>query len=264
MLTANYIGVFLTFRCSLGCSYCINRAGTLAPRKEIGVDEWMRILRPLKTREDLPITLQGGEPTEYPGFYELATRLHEAGKKIDLLTNGEFDVNEFMRMTVPQMFQRRAPYASIRFSFHQKTDEILLMWKVMKLQSAGYSVGIWGLDHPSMKERNKKVAGYCAEMGLDFRMKEFLDETHGTYKYPEYMTGKIARCMCKSSEMLFAPDGKLHRCHRDLYEGRNPGCSPLDAFVLCLHPRCNNCDTKIKTNRLQQAGHCSVEIKECL
>ncbi|MDD3663490.1 MAG: radical SAM protein, partial [Candidatus Pacebacteria bacterium] len=98
MITANYIGVFLTFRCSLGCSYCINRAGTLAPRKEIGVDEWMRILRPLKTREDLTITLQGGEPTEYPGFYELATRLVESGKKIDLLTNGEFDVNEFMRM----------------------------------------------------------------------------------------------------------------------------------------------------------------------
>jgi hypothetical protein len=115
-----------------------------------------------------------------------------------------------------------------------------------------------------MKERNAKVAGYCAEMGLDFRMKEFLDETHGTYKYPEYMTGKIARCMCKSSEMLFAPDGNIHRCHRDLYEGRNPGCSPLNEFLLCLHPRCNNCDTKRKFNRLQQAGHCSVEIKEVL
>lgn len=264
MLTANYIGVFLTFKCHLGCTYCINRAGTLVPRKEITVDEWMKILKPIATREDLPISLQGGEPTEYPGFYELATRLHEAGKKVDLLTNGEFDVNEFMRQTVPQMFQRSAPYASIRFSFHANTDEIMLMWKVMKLQTAGYSVGIWGLDHPSMKERNAKVAGYCKDMGIDFRMKEYLDETHGTYKYPEYMTGKIARCMCKSSEILFAPDGKIHRCHRDLYEGRNPGCSPLDQFMLCLHPRCNNCDTKQKTNRLQESGHCSVEIKECL
>lgn len=263
MITANYIGVFLTFRCSLGCSYCINRAGTLAPRKEIGVDEWMRILRPLKTREDLPITLQGGEPTEYPGFYELATRLVESGKKIDLLTNGEFDVNEFMRMTVPQMFQRRAPYASIRFSFHANTDETLLMWKVMKLQSAGYSVGIWGLDHPSMKERNAKVAGYCAEMGLDFRMKEYLDETHGTYKYPDAVTGKKGiRVMCHPSEMLFAPDGVQHPCHYFLYTD-GPVLRTSMAPVCCfMYGCCNPCDVKLKTNRLQEGGHCSVRIEK--
>jgi len=63
MLTANYIGVFLTFKCKLGCTYCINRAGTLVPREEISPDAWMKILKPLATREDLPITLQGGEPT---------------------------------------------------------------------------------------------------------------------------------------------------------------------------------------------------------
>jgi hypothetical protein len=265
MITANYIGVFLTFKCKLGCTYCINRAGTLVPREEISPDAWMEILKPLATREDLPISLQGGEPTEYPGFYELATRLHEAGKKVDLLTNGEFDVNEFIRNTVPQMFQRSAPYASIRFSFHQKTDEILLMWKVMKLQSAGYSVGIWGLDHPSMKERNAKVAGYCAEMGLDFRMKEYLDETHGTYKYPDAITGrKGIRVRCHPSEMLFAPDGKLFPCHGLLYANKWPGERPRGAeFVVCdQYGCCNPCDVKLKTNRLQESGHCSVRIEK--
>jgi len=266
MLNCNYIGVILTFKCRLGCTYCINRAGTLVPRKEITVDEWMKILSPLQTREDLPITLQGGEPTEYPGFYELATRLHEAGKKVDLLTNGEFDVNEFMRMTVPQMFRRSAPYASIRFSFHANTDETLLMWKVMKLQIAGYSVGIWGLDHPSMKERNAKVAGYCKEMGIDFRMKEYLDETHGTYKYPEGIRGSILEhdVLCHPSELLFAPDGKLHPCHHFLYAGGAEVSKGQElAPVVCPDfGLCNPCDVKLKTNRLQEGGHCSVRIEK--
>lgn len=265
MLNANYIGVFLTFKCKLGCTYCINRAGTLVPRKEITVDEWMKILSPIATREDLPISLQGGEPTEYPGFYELATRLHEAGKKVDLLTNGEFDVNEFMRQTVPQMFRRDAPYASIRFSFHQKTDEVLLVWKVMKLQSAGYSVGIWGLDHPSMKERNARMADWCGQIGLDFRMKEYLDETHGTYKYPDAVTGwKEITVKCTPSEMLFAPDGKRFPCHGLLYADMWPGEKPADAeSIRCTeYGLCNPCDVKLKTNRLQEGGHCSVRIEK--
>jgi len=263
MLTANYIGVFLTFKCRLGCTYCINRAGTLVPRKEISPDEWMKILKPIATREDLPISLQGGEPTEYPGFYELATRLHEAGKRVDLLTNGEFDVNEFMRQTVPQMFRRSAPYASIRFSFHQKTDEVLLVWKVMKLQSAGYSVGIWGLDHPSMKERNARMAEWCGQIGLDFRMKEYLDETHGTYKYPDAVTGRkgISVC-CNPSEILFAPDGKIHPCHHFLYSGEYGSENIVHTLVCGQYGCCNPCDVKLKTNRNQEAGHCSVRIEK--
>jgi hypothetical protein len=257
----NYIGVFLTFRCHLACDYCINRAGEFRPRPEIDSDEWMKILGSVQTRMDLPITLQGGEPTQYEEFYELVQKLHDAGKPLDLLTNGYFDTKEFLDRTTPDMFRSGAPYASIRFSLHKNTDGGVLMPAVLKLQDAGYSVGVWGLDHPDMKERNEWAKEYCKKVGVDFRMKEFLDETHGTYKYPEYMTGKIARCICKSSEMLFAPDGQIHRCHRDLYEGRNPGCSPLDSFQLCLHARCNPCDVKTKTNRLQQGGHCSVEIQ---
>jgi MoaA/NifB/PqqE/SkfB family radical SAM enzyme len=265
MLTANYIGVFLTFKCRMGCGYCINRAGTLAPRTEISVDEWMKILGPLQTREDLPISLQGGEPTEYPGFYELATRLHEAGKRVDVLTNGEFDVNEFIRNTVPQMFQRSAPYASIRFSFHAKTDEVLLVWKVMKLASLGYSVGIWGLDHPSMTDRNKRLAGWCKEMDIDFRMKEYLDETHGTYKYPDAVTGKKEIAVhCFPSEILFAPDGKIHPCHHFLYSG-DMGSENLVSCLRCGdYGLCNPCDVKLKTNRLQEAGHCSVRIEKLM
>jgi len=258
----NYIGVFLTFKCRMGCSYCINRHGAFAPRKEITFVEWMRILGPVATREDLPITLQGGEPFEYEAIYELMYQLHRAGKKMDILTNGDFDVDKFIFLTTPAMFERKAPYASIRFSYHYNSIGAELVQKVEKLQDKGYSVGIWGLDHPWMAERNVLMAAMCRRYKIDWRMKEFLDERHGTYKYPEYMKGDIESCLCKSSEMLFAPDGQIHRCHRDLYAGVNPQDKFIEGFRLCVAPRCNNCDVKMKTNRLQQGGHCSVEIKK--
>ena len=261
MTQLNYIGVFLTFACRMGCSYCINHHGEFTPRKEISYLEWMKILRCIRTREDLPISLQGGEPTQYEGFYELVYQLHRAGKKIDLLTNGDFDVDKFIFLTTPEMFRRDAPYASIRFSYHYNSVGRELIPKVERLQDKGYSVGIWGMDHPDMFDRNKNMAAMCRRYGIDWRMKEYLDETHGTYKYPEYMKGGIESCLCKSSEMLFAPDGQIHRCHRDLYAGIDPQDKFIGGFRLCVAPRCNSCDVKEKTNRLQQGGHCSVEIK---
>jgi hypothetical protein len=64
--------------------------------------------------------------------------------------------------------------------------------------------------------------------------------------------------------------GSIYRCHSDLYEGRAPVGNILDpafqiqeVFRLCDYfGHCNPCDVKLKTNRFQQFGHTSVEIKE--
>jgi len=260
----NYIGVFLTFRCNLGCDYCINHHGEFQSRREITPDEWLDVLKDVQTREDLPITLQGGEPMEYGGIYQLIMGLHLQGHKLDLLTNGCFNVDEFLRHTSPEMFQRKAPYASIRFSFHKKTDEFLLLDVVHKLKRKNYSVGIWGLDHPDMAERNDMMYKVCHDLGIDFRMKSFLDQTHGDYKYPDAITGrKYISVRCYPSELLFAPDGARHPCHHFLYANgfsvaRNRSMGPI---VCGDYGCCNPCDVKLKTNRLQEGGHCSVRIE---
>lgn len=260
----NYIGVFLTFDCNMRCGYCINRFTNLAIRKEISAKKWLSILGEVPTREDLPITLQGGEPTQYPEFYELVNRLYKAEKKIDILTNGMFDVNEFCNKTDPAMFKRKAPYASIRFSYHETTPLQKLIATVFHLQEEGYSVGVWGLNHPSMRTKNFMARAQCRLLGIDFRLKEYLDETHGTYKYPDAITGlKNKLVMCKPSEKLYSPDGKLFPCHGLLYADNVKQYHPVGDIGLCSqYGRCNPCDVKLKTNRLQQKGHCSVEIME--
>jgi hypothetical protein len=263
----NYIAVFLTLRCNFNCPYCINKQGDFKIPPEMSKDDWVKGLSRIQTREDLPITLQGGEPTLYPYFYPLANRLYQEGKHQDLLTNGDFPISDFLIGVNSEIFKREAPYASIRFSYHGG-DPLRLVNKVYHLQQHGYSVGIWGLSN----QENKLVKHLCESLNVDFRVKQYLDEKHGTYKYPSAVGSSIGtHTHCKPSELLIAPDGFIYRCHADLYAARDsighilneeirfPNFLPCDNFG-----QCNPCDIKLKTDRFQVGGHCSVEIKETL
>ena len=266
----NYIGVFLTLRCNLNCSYCINRFGEIVEYKELSGAEWVKGLSRIQTRDDLPITLQGGEPTIHPDFYDIVEKLHYNGKHMDLLTNGLFDATEFCNKVDTFFFNRNAKYASIRFSFHDNTSPAGLVMKVYDMKKAGYNVGIWGLDCFDMRERNKWMKDACKWLGIDYREKEFLSKDIGNYKYPNAISGKERKhVLCKPSEMLISPNGNVFRCHSDLYTGRGSIGNILgeinlhDGFSACDNfGACNPCDVKIKNDRYQEWGHTSVEIKD--
>jgi hypothetical protein len=232
---------------------------------ELEAKYWIKGLSRIKTRDDLPITLQGGEPTLYPGFYNIVSELRKAGKHLDLLTNGEFNIKHFL--TIPKdTFGRGAKYASIRFSCHDKVDALALANKVAILQEYGYEVGIWGLDNnPGL---NLEMATLCADRRIDFRTKEYLSEECGTYKYPDAISknGK-QKARCKTSELLIGPTGHIFKCHADLYADRNSighilnDKMPEFEYRECSnYGYCNPCDVKLKTNRLQEFGYCATEI----
>ena len=266
----NYIGVFLTLRCNLGCSYCINNFGEVHKYTEMSGTDWARGLARIVTRPDLPMSLQGGEPTMHEDFYDIVALLCH-GSYMDLLTNGLFDLDEFMEKVDQLAFRRPSPYANIRFSFHTNTNEIGLAMKVRELARSRYRVGIWGLAHPDMKERNDEMVSICKWLGIDFRLKEYLDSAHGNYLYPDSISGVKSNrgVLCRPSELLIAPDGRIFRCHSDLYAGvgeighiLDKSLSINDEFKWCFrYGLCNPCDVKIKTNRMQQDGHTSVKIK---
>ena len=215
----NYIGVFLTFRCNLNCPYCINKQGESKPVPEMTAEKWIKGLSRIKTTNDLPVTLCGGEPTCHREFYTIASELHgEHHKAMDLLTNGKFNALEFLGNIDCEVFKRKAPYACIRFSHHKGLNEGYLKDKLNMLQSNGFSVGVWGLDCND----NTEMKNWCKENHIDYRIKEFLDETHGTYKYPEMVDGKPKKVLCKPSELLIGPSGNIYRCHANLYADRNP------------------------------------------
>ena len=272
----NYIAVFLTLACNLKCSYCINHYGKDGfVKTRLTGEEWVRGINRIKSRYDLPVTLQGGEPSLHRDFNYILNNI-KPELNIDVLTNLQFDAEEFMREVSPDRVRRDAPYASIRVSYHPETMELEpLVQKVLKLQNAGYSIGIWGVTHPSQEAEVLRAQEHCRGLGIDFRLKEFLGEhegrMYGTYKYEGACDRKFEKTvLCKTTELIVGSDGSVYRCHSDLYEGRPPVGNLIDpkfdiedVFRVChVFGHCNPCDIKVKTNRFQQWGHTSVEIKE--
>ena len=279
----NYVAFFLTLACNLQCPYCINLHGTgsrfpQAKRGNMTAEEWIKAANRLVLRDDLPLTLQGGEPTLYKGLYKIVNEVKEE-IRMDLLTNMAFDVEAFIKNVPTWRFKREAPYATIRVSYHPGQNDINdLIQKTVKMQDAGFRVGLYGVLIPDeeVKRHILETQEMCLKMGIDFRTKEFLGtyngKLYGTFKYEGSVRGdKMQYCECKPSELIVDPGGYVYKCHADLYNGRNPiahildenfTIKELDKFMDCdFYGDCNPCDVKVKTNRFQIFGHTSVEIK---
>jgi len=275
----NYVAFFLTLACNLRCPYCINRHAQeehqSVLRESMDVEDWIGAANRLILRPDLPLTLQGGEPTLYKGFYTFVNEV-KPEIKMDLLTNMLFDVDRFIEEVPVRRFTREAPYAAIRVSYHpgQNTIEDLIT-KTKRLQEAGFRIGLYGVLHPQTKAHILEVQKQCLDQGLDFRTKEFLGEhqgkLHGTFKYEGSVRASLRSCQCKTSEVVVGPSGYVYRCHADLYKARDPIAHILDEnfneetvdrFRPCKYfGDCNPCDVKVKTDRFQVFGHTSVDIK---
>ena len=141
------------------------------------------------------------------------------------------------------------------------------------MQDKGYSIGLFAVTHPETDIES--IRSQAQKLGIDFRTKEYLGmykgKLHGQYLYPEAIDSKtLKKVQCQSNEILIAPDGAIHKCHRDIYHGEFPIANILDedweinfSYRNCnKFGECSPCDIKIKNNRFQQFGHCAVKIKE--
>ncbi len=151
--TYNYIAVFLTFRCIYNCHYCITKFGKVSfEKEELDGSQWVSALNRLVIRDDVPVTLQGGEPSLHKDFIYIINHL-EKRINIDILTNLSFDVDRFIKKVDPQRLTRQAPYACIRVSYHPEVMHLEeLIEKNLKLHKSGFSIGVYGVLHPKQKK----------------------------------------------------------------------------------------------------------------
>jgi MoaA/NifB/PqqE/SkfB family radical SAM enzyme len=99
-----YIATFeLTYRCNLKCTHCYLNPGDLH-EEEMPVEFWIRAIRELTDLGTFYFTLTGGEPTLYPGFWDILDELHRRETVIRLFTNAttltEEDVDRLIRYGV--------------------------------------------------------------------------------------------------------------------------------------------------------------------
>jgi MoaA/NifB/PqqE/SkfB family radical SAM enzyme len=271
-----YIGVFLTLRCNFKCQYCINeKSGKLVrARQELSTDQWIKTLNNLNIREDVPITIGGGEPTVHKDFFKIINNIDHY---IDLLTNLEFDIIKFIHNVDPSSMYNpdNEAYKSIRVSFHPEfmnVDETI--GKAVALQDAGFNIGILPINHPENTEANLHLCEEGRKNQIYVFIKDFLGEYKGQmvghYKYPEGLNGRHNLLVdCRTKELLISPNGNIFKCHRDLYINENPIYNLMDNpeiiydYRLCEnYGLCNPCDLKLKVNRFLQMGSCSVDIIE--
>jgi len=167
----NYAEAYLTLRCNLGCAYCINAMSgkIVRERNELTSSQWAEGLNRIDFG-DVPLTFGGGEPTLYRHFFSLFEQLN-SHIRIDLLTNLEFDIKTFIQLLRPEKFNNsyNPAYKSIRVSFHaEKMDPHRLIDKTERLQEAGFTVGLFGLNHPRNVEDNMIMAELARERKIFF------------------------------------------------------------------------------------------------
>ena len=278
----DYVGVFLTDKCHLHCSYCITRQGggtyglhlINKPKIEhLEPDQWVNNLNRLQLPDDVPITLQGGEPFLYMGIWHILENIRH---KVDILTAlpPYLKPEHFRGLRTLRWNKRDAPYPTIRVSYHHGQHSFDdLIQRVAALKDI-INIGVFALGPPIHSIDQMKWMAEIADIwGVEFRTKEFLGEYrgefHGTYKYPEACRGKLLHktVECRNTVAVIGPDGSIYRCHSDLYNNREPLGNILDDefefpdFLPCqYYGCCNPCDVKLKTDRFQHFNYTSVDI----
>ena len=279
-----YISAFITMRCNLNCSFCLNAFDKEFNRsefEEISGEQWVEGLNRIVSRPNVPISFCGGEPFLHKDFISIINNLRP-DLNIDILTNlqwGDKGIEKFISQVNPDRIKRDSPYASIRVSYHpEQMDGLNLAKKVKRMKDARFSIGIWSVLYPSPETLSaiNQMQFICKDFGIDFRLKEYTGkykgEIYGDYSkyHGAVFSNRPQRRLCKTSELLIGPNGNVYGCHRDLYAGESPRGNILAGdfeintdFIDCeKFGECHPCDVKVKTDYRQKFGYTSVQIKK--
>lgn len=79
--------IHLTQNCNLNCSYCCNE-NNLGKWDELESNEWMEIIRALKSNGVEKVVLTGGEPLLRTDIVSLSKFIKQIGLKLAIITNG--------------------------------------------------------------------------------------------------------------------------------------------------------------------------------
>ncbi len=78
----------LTYRCPLHCVFCYNPIDFASHERELGTDDWIRVLREARAAGSVQCGFSGGEPVLRDDLEVLVNEAHRLGFYTNLLTSG--------------------------------------------------------------------------------------------------------------------------------------------------------------------------------
>ena len=243
-----YWAAFLTMDCTSNCHYCIqnmSRDELIEAKKEyrrgqLEPQEWISFYNSLQKYKTNLLSLVGGEPTFYDGFYEVVNGITGYYKTVttNLKTKTMDDIESF----IANIEEKDA--IRINTSFHPSLISIdEFCNKVHMLRNAGILVDqVAMVDYPLSNFKH-----YYEEFlnrGINLAPQTFLGkmngvllpksnsdlspdyQEHGIINYDRYIQGfsyeEKRDILCMTRRFLVSPTGSIHRCHYHLYSNRSP------------------------------------------
>lgn len=257
------IQLFITFRCSGNCPYCIQGPMERNAYKEVSSDKWIDFIR--RHEQGTKIGLIGGEPTLYGGFKDIVEACSE-DYLITVTTNlkgplfNKFD--EFLEWA-------RQYRVRWNMSFHPSVLKVSdFINKVTNMRLNGLWVDqVASVDCKDMEQYHKELCdaniGFWLQTDTSIDSEGVLHPTreelnrfgsgearindHARYSYLCDGVNKRVSVFCTTKKLLINPEGEVFRCHRDIYARENALGNIFDNSVvpnyLCYNlGTCNPCD----------------------
>ena len=276
LLNNAYWGAFITFACTGNCDYCIQYLSSnefVEAKKEYNKDmlkpeEWVDFYNKAQKWKGHRLGIIGGEPTIYPGFFEVVNGIEGYYKTIT--TNLESPIFEDVKAFSANIVDKNV--LRINTSFHPRLTNVdEFSNKIFQLREQGFNVDqIAMVDHPTSNFKkyyyefiNKGLVlqpqTYLGRVGEELLPNANLDYSsdhgeHGIDNFELYKEGFSYKekkdIMCMTGKFLVSPNGGIYKCHYHLYSNRNSlgnikdGVLPrFDDYSICSDfGFCNPCD----------------------
>lgn len=294
-----YWAAFLTFLCTGNCDYCIQHlskdefiaARSAYNRNMLRPDEWLKFFNGVQKWKNQQLGIIGGEPTVYPGFFELINGLE--GFSITVTSN----LTTPAFKSIPEFVSRLGDLKKVRLntSFHPEITSVdEFARKIHQLRELGVNVDqIAMVAHPL--SNYKKYNLEFLRRGINLAPQTYLGKYHGNllpidkgdfaYDFGEHEITDEAlyrqgfsyeekkNVMCRTQRFMVAPDGGIYKCHYLMYSRKNPLGNIKDpelpdpnAYDLCREfGFCNPCDfphASFKDTRLHLKNELANIVKE--
>jgi len=224
----------LTYRCPLHCVFCFNPLDFATQEKELGTDDWLRVLREGRELGAVQLGLSGGEPLLREDLEVIVAEAHRLGYYTNLLTSG-------VGLTAARAAAlRQAGLDHVQLSFQDSTREMndflshtktfALKSRVAKLiKDQGWPMVLNVVIHRMNIDHVDRIIAMAHEMGAEylelantqyyawaFLNRDQLLPTHAQLRQAEQVTdGWRARLGERMRIFFVAPDyheGKAKKC----------------------------------------------------